>query len=422
MTRHRSTTDQPPASGLFLEIGFALTWRARFPLIALLFTAIAMADTPTADVAKRLDDLEKAAKSAQMAGDNAWMLTSSALVLMMTGPGLALFYCGLVRRKNVLGTMMHSFVLMALVTIIWAVVGYSLAFSEGSPFVGGLRFLFLNGVGADPNPDYAATIPHQTYMVYQLMFAIITPALITGAFAERMKFSAMLLFMTLWILIVYFPLYSLRGIWEAECKYLRGDRPGAIGQTQANREWAVEASYKTDVCRCDALLARLLRSDDFARCMWHFQNARAFANRCGEVDLQLACFHAASELHRYLGDHPQSIAEVEAGILLADTCGFGKYSIDLRVALAETYLAIGGDDNARKALQNARHALDRSEHTDCQYAWGKADELHFCGVAHLRLGERELARQRLRAALAVRESLGPGRIEETQRALDVCSS
>ena len=110
------------------------------------------------------------------------------------------------RRKNVLGTMMHSFVLMGLVTIIWAVAGYSLVFSEGSPFLGGLRHVFLNGVGADPNPDYAATIPQQTYMIYQLMFAIITPALISGAFAERMKFSAMLLFMTLWIFIVYFPM------------------------------------------------------------------------------------------------------------------------------------------------------------------------------------------------------------------------
>jgi len=125
---------------------------------------------------------------------------------MMTGPGLALFYGGLVRRKNVLGTMMQSFILMAVVTVLWAVVGYSLAFAEGSPFVGDLRYALLKGVGADPNPDYAATIPHQTYMVYQLMFAIITPALISGAFAERMKFSAMLLFMTLWSLIVYFPM------------------------------------------------------------------------------------------------------------------------------------------------------------------------------------------------------------------------
>jgi Amt family ammonium transporter len=165
-----------------------------------------VAQPAATDLSTRLDNLEKATKSAQMAGDNAWMLTSAALVLMMTGPGLALFYCGLVRRKNVLGTMMHSFVLMGVVTMIWAVVGYSLAFSEGSPFLGGLRYLFLNGVGADPNADYAATIPHQTYMVYQLMFAIITPALISGAFAERMRFSAMLLFMTLWVLVVYFPM------------------------------------------------------------------------------------------------------------------------------------------------------------------------------------------------------------------------
>jgi ammonium transporter, Amt family len=134
------------------------------------------------------------------------MLVSAALVLMMTGPGLALFYGGLVRKKNVLGTMMQSFVLMAVVTVLWAVVGYSLAFGEGSPVVGGFQHLFLNGVGADPNPDYAATIPQQTFMVYQLMFAIITPALIAGAFAERMKFSAMLLFTTLWSLLVYFPM------------------------------------------------------------------------------------------------------------------------------------------------------------------------------------------------------------------------
>ncbi|HEY2842348.1 MAG TPA: ammonium transporter, partial [Bryobacteraceae bacterium] len=139
-------------------------------------------------------------------GDTAWMLTSSALVLLMTGPGLALFYGGLVRRKNVLGTMMHSFILMATVSILWAVVGYSLAFAEGSPFIGDFRYVFLHGVGADPNPDYGATIPHQTYMIYQLMFAIITPALISGAFAERMKFSAMLLFTTLWSLLVYFPM------------------------------------------------------------------------------------------------------------------------------------------------------------------------------------------------------------------------
>jgi Amt family ammonium transporter len=158
-----------------------------------------------ADAAK-LEALETAVKSAQSAGDNAWMLVSAALVLMMTGPGLALFYGGLVRRKNVLGTMMHSFICMALITVLWAVVGYSLAFSEGNSVVGGFQYLFLNGVGSAPNTDYAPTIPHQTYMVYQLMFAIITPALISGAFAERMKFSAMLLFTTLWVLLIYFPM------------------------------------------------------------------------------------------------------------------------------------------------------------------------------------------------------------------------
>jgi ammonium transporter, Amt family len=144
--------------------------------------------------------------AAQSAGDNAWMLVSAALVLMMTGPGLALFYGGLVRSKNVLATMMQSFTLMAVVTVLWAVVGYSLAFSEGNSFIGGFGYAFLNGVGAAPNPDYAPTIPHQTFMIYQLMFAIITPALISGAFAERMKYSAMLLFMVLWMLIVYFPM------------------------------------------------------------------------------------------------------------------------------------------------------------------------------------------------------------------------
>ena len=154
----------------------------------------------------RITALEKAVKDAQSAGDNAWMLVSAALVLMMTGPGLALFYGGLVRRKNVLSTMMHSFVLMGLISVIWAFCGYSLVFSEGNPFIGGLKYVFLNGVGADPNPDYAATIPQGTFMIYQLMFAIITPALISGAYAERVKFSAMLLFTTLWALIVYFPM------------------------------------------------------------------------------------------------------------------------------------------------------------------------------------------------------------------------
>lgn len=165
----------------------------------------ALAQTATPSVEERLAAAEAAVKTAQTAGDNAWMLVCSALVLMMTGPGLALFYGGLVRKKNVLATMMQSFVMMAVITVIWALFGYSLAFDKGNAIIGGLSHLFLKGVGADPSV-YAGTIPAQTFMVYQLMFAIITPALITGAFAERMKFSAMLLFCTLWAIVVYFPL------------------------------------------------------------------------------------------------------------------------------------------------------------------------------------------------------------------------
>jgi ammonium transporter, Amt family len=165
----------------------------------------ALAQTATPSVEERLAAAEAAVKTAQTAGDNAWMLVCSALVLMMTGPGLALFYGGLVRKKNVLATMMQSFIMMAVITVVWALFGYSLAFDKGNAIIGGLGHLFLKGVGADPS-TYAATIPAQTFMVYQLMFAIITPALITGAFAERMKFSAMLLFCTLWAIVVYFPL------------------------------------------------------------------------------------------------------------------------------------------------------------------------------------------------------------------------
>ena len=157
-------------------------------------------------VEQRISALETATKAAQLSGDNAWMLASAALVLMMTGPGLALFYSGLVRSKNVLGTMMHSFALMAVITVLWAIYGYSLAFGESTPFFGGFQYAFLHGVGSTPNADYGATVPHETYMVYQLMFAIITPALISGAFAERMKFSAMLLFTTLWLTFVYAPM------------------------------------------------------------------------------------------------------------------------------------------------------------------------------------------------------------------------
>jgi len=156
--------------------------------------------------AEHIAELEKRVAEAKSAADNSWMLVSSALVLLMTGPGLALFYAGLVRKKNVLATMMQSFAMMSLVTIMWGLFGYSLAFGSGNSFIGGFEHLFLRGVGGEPNTAYAETIPHQTFMIYQLMFAIITPALITGAFAERMKFKAMLLFMSLWTIVVYSPM------------------------------------------------------------------------------------------------------------------------------------------------------------------------------------------------------------------------
>src|SRR5947209_9165212 len=127
------------------------------PLVSLWAQSTPAADQQTPE--QKIAALQSAVKSAQSAGDNAWMLTSAALVLMMTGPGLALFYGGLVRRKNVLGTMMHSFILMAVVTVLWAIYGYSLAFAEGNPFIGGLHYLFLRDVGSAPNPDYGPTVP-----------------------------------------------------------------------------------------------------------------------------------------------------------------------------------------------------------------------------------------------------------------------
>jgi len=176
-------------------VGLAANWAA------------AQTGTPVSSAADaRIARLEQQVAEAKGSADNAWMLVSSALVLMMTGPGLALFYGGLVRKKNVLATMMQSFAMMAIVTVLWGLLEYSLAFGSGNSFIGGLHHLFLRGVGSQPDADYAATIPQQTFMVYQLMFAIITPALITGAFAERMKFSAMALFMVLWSVLVYAPM------------------------------------------------------------------------------------------------------------------------------------------------------------------------------------------------------------------------
>jgi Amt family ammonium transporter len=164
-----------------------------------------------ANAQTQLSGAKEQVAAAKGAGDNAWMLTSAALVLFMTSPGLALFYGGLVRKKNVLSTMMQSFAMMAIVTVVWVVVGYSLCFAPGNGIIGGLQHAFLHGVGTAPDADYAATIPQQTFMIYQLMFAIITPALISGAFAERMKFSAMAVFLVLWSLLVYDPLAHM--IW-----------------------------------------------------------------------------------------------------------------------------------------------------------------------------------------------------------------
>ena len=150
-------------------------------------------------------------------GDTTFVLISAALVMLMT-PGLAFFYGGLVRRKSALNTMMMSFVAMGIVGVLWAVVGYSLAFAHGpgaaDSFIGSFKYIFLNGVGAEPNADYAATIPHSVFMLYQCMFAVITPALVSGAVAERMKFSAYVLFCLFWSLLVYSPV--AHWVWSPE--------------------------------------------------------------------------------------------------------------------------------------------------------------------------------------------------------------
>ncbi|MGH9529218.1 MAG: ammonium transporter, partial [Terriglobales bacterium] len=183
-------------------LGFSLFLTFTPGLLALVAPAAHSANDQDA----RISRLEQQTAEAKSSADNAWMLTSAALVLLMTGPGLALFYGGLVRKKNVLATMVQSFAMMALITVLWALFGYSLAFGAGNSFIGSLHHIFLLGVGSQPDLAYSATIPQQTFMIYQLMFAIITPALITGAFAERMKFSAMALFMILWSVLVYDPM------------------------------------------------------------------------------------------------------------------------------------------------------------------------------------------------------------------------
>jgi len=172
---------------------------------ALALSAVLLSSLPA--LAQEATDTMAAADAPTLsAGDTAWMLTSTALVLMMTIPGLALFYGGMVRRKNVLATVMQSFAITALVTVIWFVCGYSMAFTDGgglNAVVGGLGAFMHNGIGVD---SLSGTIPEYVFSMFQMTFAIITPALITGAFAERMKFSAMLIFMTLWAIFVYSPI------------------------------------------------------------------------------------------------------------------------------------------------------------------------------------------------------------------------
>jgi len=157
-------------------------------------------------------------------GHNAWMMTSAALVLFMTLPGLALFYGGLVRSKNVLSVLAQCLGITGLVTLMWWAFGYSLVFDKGGPFLGGLSFAFLKGVDSNPNTDYSYWVSQNIFSMYQMMFAIITPALIIGAIAERMKFSAILLFVALWMVVVYFPLAHMvwgingfmNGVWNAD--------------------------------------------------------------------------------------------------------------------------------------------------------------------------------------------------------------
>jgi ammonium transporter, Amt family len=177
----------------------------RFP--AVLFLAAMAAGATTAAYAAETSATAPVPFPAINSGDNAWLLVSSAMVLMMTAPGLILFYGGLVRKKNVLSTMAHSLILMAVISVLWMVYGYSMAFGSGNAFCGNpMQYFMLRGVGAAPNPDYAPTVPQESFMLFQMMFAIITPALISGAVAERMKFGAYLLFTVLWVTFIYFPL------------------------------------------------------------------------------------------------------------------------------------------------------------------------------------------------------------------------
>ncbi len=221
-----------------------------FIRITLLFVVLAAANplhaqtpSPSPSLEQRVSDLEaymnNSARGADAAdaqigskvsgpgpGHNAWMMVATALVLFMTLPGLALFYGGLVRAKNVLSILAQCLGIAGLVTILWWAVGYSLVFARGSPFLGGLSFAFLHGVNALPNGDYSYWVSHNVFAMYQLMFAIITPALIVGAVAERIRFAAVMVFVAIWMFVVYFPVAHMvwgidgwmNGVWNPAAK------------------------------------------------------------------------------------------------------------------------------------------------------------------------------------------------------------
>jgi ammonium transporter, Amt family len=213
-------------------------------LVALPAAADAVAPAPT--IEQRLANLEAyvtngapdanggALAGTAGPGHNGWMMTSTALVLFMTLPGLALFYGGLVRRKNVLSVLAQCFGCAGLITVLWWMIGYSLAFAKGSAVIGGTDFAFFSGVGATPNGDYAAWVSQNVFAMFQMMFAIITPALIVGAIAERMKYSAVMAFITLWMFVVYFPLAHMvwgidgmmNGVWNANASIQAVDFAG----------------------------------------------------------------------------------------------------------------------------------------------------------------------------------------------------
>ena len=228
-----SRRNGPKAVGTWLVTMYAVCTAALFGMS----TAALAEDAPpptAAELATRVADLEAYIKNAAPTaltetpgpGHNAWLMTSSALVLFMTLPGLALFYGGLVRRKNILSVCAQCASMAGIVSILWWAFGYSMVFSPGNPVVGGFSMAFLQGVDSRPNTNYAAWVSQNVFSMFQMMFAIITPALIVGAIAERMKFSAIVLFLTLWMVVIYFPMAHMvwgadglmNGVWNADAK------------------------------------------------------------------------------------------------------------------------------------------------------------------------------------------------------------